>query len=162
MENCCSISIDTVRVENLVYIVDNIKWSSSTIYINQKRTCRDILLVNIDEKSIEKYGQYHFQRCLCRHIMGNTLKYTCIQYIIPEEDRFGQDEYFANGLQNRLTVLSSAQLRKREGNPYVNTSVLEMVHQEHVWQFDGLVGFAVLTRFCIWHGCHSCDISAVC
>ena len=50
--------------------------------------------------------------------MGNTsLKHSCIQYTIRRNDRFGGDEVFANALENRLTILSSAPtIQKQTGN----------------------------------------------
>ena len=128
------------------YIVDNIKWSYFD-YLHQskeKEHVEDILLVNIDEKSIEKYGQYPFPRDVYADTLWETHHSNThvFNILFSEEDRFGQDEYFANGLQNRLTVLSSAPTTQTgEGNaPYVNTSVFgDGAIKDHVWQFDGLI-----------------------
>ena len=128
------------------YIVDNIKWSYFD-YLHstkEKEQVEDILLVNIDEKSIEKYGQYPFPRDVYADTLWETHHSNThvFNILFAEEDRFGQDEYFANGLQNRLTVLSSAPTTQTgEGNaPYVNTSVFGGgAIKEHVWQFDGLI-----------------------
>ena len=46
------------------YLIDNVRWSYFDTLHNSKETeqVEDILLVNIDEKSNEKYGQYPFPR----------------------------------------------------------------------------------------------------
>ena len=48
------------------YLIDNVRWSYFDTLHNskEKEQVEDILLVNIDEKSIEKYGQYPFPRDL--------------------------------------------------------------------------------------------------
>ena len=53
------------------YIVENIQWSWFDFLHQQHEEVQvdDIVLVNIDEKSIEKYGQYPFPR----NIYGDTL-----------------------------------------------------------------------------------------
>ena len=44
------------------YLIDNVRWSYFDVLheTKEKEHVEDILLVNIDEKSIEKYGQYPF------------------------------------------------------------------------------------------------------
>ena len=128
------------------YLIDNVRWSYFDVLheTKEKEHVEDILLVNIDEKSIEKYGQYPFPRDVYADTLWETHHSNThvFNILFSEEDRFGQDEYFANGLQNRLTVLSSAPTTQTgEGNaPYVNTSVFgDGAIKEHVWQFDGLV-----------------------
>ena len=42
------------------YLVENIKWSYFDVLHQQKESqhIKDIVLVDIDEKSLDKYGQY--------------------------------------------------------------------------------------------------------
>ena len=128
------------------YIVDNIKWSYFD-YLHQskeKEHVEDILLVNIDEKSIEKYGQYPFPRDTYADTLWETHHSNThvFNILFAEKDRFGGDEVFANALENRLTILSSAPtIQKQTGNaPFVNTSVFGGGNiQDHVWNFSGLV-----------------------
>ena len=128
------------------YIVDNIKWSYFD-YLHQskeKEHVENILLVNIDEKSIEKYGQYPFPRDVYADTLWETHHSNThvFNILFAEKDRFGGDEVFANALENRLTILSSAPtIQKETGNaPFVNTSVFGDGNiQDHVWNFSGLV-----------------------
>ncbi len=128
------------------YLIDNVRWSYFDVLHQQKEKVivDNILLVNIDEKAIEKYGQYPFPR----NIYADTLWEThfsnthVFNILFAEPDRLGGDDAFAEALENRLTILSSAPtIQKESGNaPFVNTSVFgDGDIQDHVWNFPGLV-----------------------
>ena len=128
------------------YLIDNVRWSYFDVLHETKETQKveDILLVNIDEKSIEKYGQYPFPRDIYADTLWETHHSNThvFNILFAEPDRFGGDEVFANALENRLTILSSAPtIQKQTGNaPFVNTSVFGDGNiQDHVWNFPGLV-----------------------
>ena len=128
------------------YLIDNVRWSYFDTLHNSKETeqVEDILLVNIDEKSIEKYGQYPFPRDVYADTLWETHHSNThvFNILFSEEDRFGHDEVIANALENRLTILSSAPtIQTESGNaPFVPTSVFGNGNiQDHVWNFPGLV-----------------------
>ena len=128
------------------YLIDNVRWSYFDVLheTKEKEHVEDILLVNIDEKSIDKYGQYPFPRDVYADTLWETHHSNThvFNILFAEEDRFGGDEVFANALENRLTILSSAPtIQKESGNaPFVNTSVFGDGNiQDHVWNFPGLV-----------------------
>ena len=128
------------------YLIDNVRWSYFDVLheTKEKEHVEDILLVNIDEKSIEKYGQYPFPRDIYADTLWETHHSNThvFNILFAEKDRFGGDEVFANALENRLTILSSAPtIQKETGNaPFVNTSVFGDGNiQDHVWNFSGLV-----------------------
>ena len=128
------------------YLIDNVRWSYFDVLheTKEKEHVEDILLVNIDEKSIEKYGQYPFPRDIYADTLWETHHSNThvFNILFAEPDRFGGDEVFANALENRLTILSSAPtIQKETGNaPFVNTSVFGGGNiQDHVWNFSGLV-----------------------
>ena len=128
------------------YLIDNVRWSYFDVLheTKEKQHVEDILLVNIDEKSIEKYGQYPFPRDIYADTLWETHHSNThvFNILFAEPDRFGGDEVFANALENRLTILSSAPtIQKETGNaPFVNTSVFGDGNiQDHVWNFSGLV-----------------------
>tara|TARA_A200000159_G_C7329795_1_gene342460 strand:+ start:464 stop:2302 length:1839 start_codon:yes stop_codon:yes gene_type:complete len=128
------------------YLIDNVRWSYFDVLHQQKEKVivDDILLVNIDEKAIEKYGQYPFPRDVYADTLWETHHSNThvFNILFAEKDRFGGDELFAEALENRLTILSSAPtIQKESGNaPFVNTSVFgDGDIQDHVWNFPGLV-----------------------
>jgi len=128
------------------YLIDNVRWSYFDVLHQQKEKVivDNILLVNIDEKAIEKYGQYPFPRDVYADTLWETHHSNThvFNILFAEKDRFGGDELFAEALENRLTILSSAPtIQKESGNaPFVNTSVFgDGDIQDHVWNFPGLV-----------------------
>ena len=93
------------------YLVENIKWSYFDVLHQQKESqhIKDIVLVDIDEKSLDKYGQYPWDRNIYSDIMlenhhTNTHVFT---QVFNQPDRFGGDVEFATGLVNRLSILSA-------------------------------------------------------
>ena len=127
------------------YIVENIQWSWFDFLHQQQPVLQvdDIILVDIDEKTLETYGQYPLPRNIYAEIMlethwSNTHVFT---QLFKEVDRFGGDEIFAEGLVNRLSILSSAPtIQKDTGTaPFVNTSVFGGgVIEDNIWQFSGI------------------------
>ena len=127
------------------YIVENIQWSwFDFLHQTQEKVhVDDIILVDIDEKTLEKYGQYPLPRNIYADLMleshwSNTHVFT---QLFKEPDRLGGDEEFAEGLANRLSILSSAPtLQKDTGSaPFVNTSVFGGgVIADNIWQFSGI------------------------
>ena len=102
-----------------------------------------IILVDIDEKSLQKYGQYPFPRNIYRDVLLNTSPTNThvINIVFSEPDRFGGDELFAEGLINRLTVIGSAPTNQLgEGTaPFVRTSIFGGGDiKESAWNFDGI------------------------
>ena len=127
------------------YIVENIKWSWFDFLHQQKEQVHvhDIVLVDIDEKSLETFGQYPWPRDVYRDLMLNT-DYTnthVFSILFAEPDRFGGDESFAEGLINRLSILSSSPTTQTQKGsaPFVRTSVFGGGDiKDSVWQFSGI------------------------
>jgi len=127
------------------YFIENITWSWFD-YLHQSKEIEqvdNIVLVDIDEKSLQKYGQYPWPRNIYADIMleshySNTHVFT---QLFKNPDRFGGDNQFAEGLVNRLSVLSAAPTTQlEEGSaPFVRTSVFGGGDiKEHIWSFDGI------------------------
>ena len=127
------------------YLVDNIKWSYFDVLHQQKgeKLIEDIVLVDIDEKSLDKYGQYPWPRNIYADIMldshyTNTHVFT---QVFNQPDRFGGDEQFAEGLVNRLSILSAAPTSQKDTGsaPYVKTSVFGGgAIEDSIWNFSGI------------------------
>ena len=127
------------------YIVENIQWSYFD-YLHQSHPIEDvdnIVLVDIDEKSLDMYGQYPWPRNIYADMLLNT-HYSnthVFTQLFKQPDRFGGDETFAEGLVNRLTILSAAPtIQKSTGStPFVNTSVFGGgVIEDSIWKFPGI------------------------
>jgi len=127
------------------YIVENIQWSWFDFLHQQKEKVHvpEIVLVNIDEPSLQKYGQFPWPRDTYRDLLlqtdpTNTHVFTMV---FSEEDRFGGDRAFAEGLINRLTILGSQPtLQLNSGNaPFVNTTTFGGGNiEDSIWKFSGI------------------------
>ena len=127
------------------YIIENIQWSYFDWLHQQEEKVQvdDIVLVDIDEKALEKYGQFPWPRNFYRDILVQTDPSNTHVFAIgfTEPDRFGGDELFAEALINRLTILSSQPTNQKNTGlaPFVPTSTFGGGSiKDSIWQFDGI------------------------
>ena len=127
------------------YFIENISWSWFDFLHHQQKVeqVEDIVLVNIDEKSLEKYGQYPWPRKIYGDILLNTDPSLTHVFAIgfTEPDRFEQDEDFALGLINRLSILSSQPTNQKGSGsaPFVKTTTFGGGQiDDSVWSFEGI------------------------
>ena len=127
------------------YIVENIQWSwFDTLHRTvEKQVVNDIVLVDIDEKSLERFGQYPWPRDVYADLMWESDPSNTHVFAIKfsEEDRFGGDEIFANALVNRLSILAAAPTSQKDTGsaPFVNTSIFGGGNiKDSVWNFSGI------------------------
>ena len=129
------------------YIVENIQWSWFDTLHQQKGEyyVNDIVLVDIDEKTLEALGQYPLPRGDYSKLMldshySNTHVFSMV---FSEPDRQpSEDSLFAEGLINRLSVLSSAPSPQKDSGvaPFVGTSTLGGAEaKDFIWNFSGIV-----------------------
>lgn len=127
------------------YLVENIEWSWFDFLHSTHETEKsdNIVLVNIDEKAIEKYGQYPWPRDIYRDLLLES-HYTnthVINIVFSEPDRFGGDVALAEGLVNRLSVIASAPTSQTTTGsaPYVGTAIVGGGNpQDYIWNFTGI------------------------
>ncbi len=103
----------------------------------------DIVLVNIDEKAIQKEGQYPWPRDIIAKYLnpapGGNLYVLNVLY--SEQDRFGKDNELANAFATKAVVLSSAptnQLSDGVGT-FVGVATLGEQDHESLYKFPGLL-----------------------
>jgi len=127
------------------YFIENISWSWFDFLHQQKEIelVDDIVLVDIDEKALEKYGQFPWPRGIYRDILLDTDPTNTHVFAIAftEPDRFGQDNDFAEGLINRLTILSSQPTTQKDtGNaPFVPTTTFGGGSiEDSIWKYPGI------------------------
>ena len=141
----------TLKIWN-PYFIENISWSWFD-YLHSTHSVQEydsdsglpeIVLVDIDEKSVEEFGQLPFPRKiyadkLLESHWSNTYVFT---QVFSEPDRFGGDEEFATALVNRLSILSSAPTIQTEkgSSPFVGTSTLGSGNAKNaVWGTPGVL-----------------------
>ena len=88
----------------------------------------DIVLVDIDEKALEKYGQYPFPRGVWADMISKTPETSpsVLTATFAQPDRFGEDEELRNSLGNRLTLLSASPTNQKDTGsaPYIGIAKL--------------------------------------
>lgn len=129
------------------YIVENIQWSWFDTLHQQKGEfyVNDIVLVDIDEKTLETLGQYPLPRGNYSQLMlGSHYSNTHVfSMVFSENDRTpNEDTLFAEGLINRLSILSSAPSPQKDSGvaPFVGTSTLGGAEaKDFIWNYSGIV-----------------------
>ena len=135
----------TLKIWN-PYFIENISWTWFD-YLHQQQGefyVDDIVLVDIDEKSLETFGQYPIRRGIYRDLLldthySNTHIFGML-FSKPDRDPT-QDPIFAEGLVNRLTILGAAptsQIQKGSA-PFVGNSTFGGGNpKDFLWNFDGI------------------------
>ena len=88
----------------------------------------DIVLVDIDEKALEKYGQFPFPRGVWADMIEKTPETSpsVLTVTFAQPDRFKQDDKLISTLGNRLTLLSASPTNQKETGsaPYIGIAKL--------------------------------------
>lgn len=93
-----------------------------TLIINQPITDNNIYTVNIDEDTINEYGQWPFPRGVYADIIKNLYEngagLVVFNVLMSEEDRFGQDEILAEILNQYPVILTMMGTEENKNEPF--------------------------------------------
>ena len=127
------------------YFIENISWSWFDFLHQQKEEVLvdNIVLVDIDEKSLEKHGQFPFPRNVYADVLWETdpTNTHIFTMVFSEPDRFGGDDEFAEALVNRLTILGSQPTTQKQTGqaPYVPTTTFGGGNiSDSIWGYPGI------------------------
>ena len=129
------------------YIKETLRLKSFDILqINQNRSIsNDIVIINIDEKSIEQYGQWPWKRTVMADIIervrANEGGVIVFPVLFSEQDRLGGDEEFATAIQNNGVVLAQVGTAQSQKNNAVPRGVAK-IGDPLPWLFEwpGMLG----------------------
>ena len=129
------------------YIKETLRLKSFDILqINQNRSIsNDIVIINIDEKSIEKYGQWPWKRTVMADIVervrANEGGVIVFPILFSEQDRLGGDEEFAAAIQDNGVVLAQVGTAQSQKNNAVPRGVAK-IGDPLPWLFEwpGMLG----------------------
>jgi adenylate cyclase len=103
----------------------------------------DILLVNVDEKAIQEFGQWSWARDIFADRLDQTSpsSINIFTIIYSEPDRFDKDQFLAESLSTRVNILASAPTSQlAEGSaPHVGTAVIGGDPFDYVNSWAGIV-----------------------
>jgi adenylate cyclase len=103
-----------------------------------------VSVVNIDEKSIEKYGQFPFSRDtygnIIRELYRRNAGLVVFNILTPDRDRMGQDQSYVQTLRQYPTVLPSIGSTTTRNTPRApGSAVIGSFNQEAFVEFPGII-----------------------
>lgn len=111
--------------------------------IKEPLKVEDVVLVDIDEKTLEKYGQFPFPRGVWAEMIDRTPETSAsvLTATFAQPDRFKQDNQLRNSLGNRLTLLSASPTNQKDTGsaPYVGIAKLGKGQPENwLYSYEGI------------------------
>lgn len=115
-----------------------------TLITSKTATQNNIYTVNIDEKSLEQYGQWPFPRDVYGNIIKDLYNHKAglvvFNVLMPEPDRNGKDAVLAEVMKNYPVVLSNVPSQKTKNEPKVpGSAVLGPEHLNTIVRYTGMI-----------------------
>ena len=119
--------------------------SFDLLFQSQEKTIsEDIVILTIDEKSIDKFGQYPWSRDIYSDIIDylrlNNAGVIVLPILFSEEDRFGGDEIFADSLKDNFVVVGQVGSHQTSSNGYPRGVAKIGNPLEFLFEWPGMVG----------------------
>ena len=128
------------------YVKEILKLKSFDILIQQeeKELSKDIGIVTIDEKAIEKYGQWPWSRDKVAEIILKLRQSGAGVIMLPilfsEEDRFGTDKFFSRVLINNGVVIAQVGTSQTNKNSVPRGVAKIGDPLPYLFEWDGILG----------------------
>lgn len=115
-----------------------------TLITSKEVTVNNIVTVNIDEATLDKYGQWPLPRAeyakLIRELYQRGAGLVVLNVLMPEADRTGGDSALGQTLKEFPVVLSSVPAQKTKNTPRVpGSAVLGPEFMDQIIQYPGLI-----------------------
>ena len=115
-----------------------------TVITKQPVTQNNIYTVNIDEATLDKYGQWPLPRNEYANLIDELYKRNAglvvWNILMPESDRNGQDEALAESLATHPVVLSNTPSARSKNTPkQVGVSIMRPEFVDRIVQYPGLI-----------------------
>ena len=115
-----------------------------TVITKQPVTQNNIYTVNIDEATLDKYGQWPLPRNEYANLIDELYKRNAglvvWNILMPEADRNGQDETLAESLASHPVVLSNTPSARSKNTPkQVGVSIMRPEFVDRIVQYPGLI-----------------------
>jgi adenylate cyclase len=107
-------------------------------------TNNPIYTINIDENSLDKYGQWPFKRDIYSQIVEDLYKHNAglvvLNILMPETDRQGGDKILAETLKNNQIILPSIPADFTKNTPRITgAAVLGPDYLDRIIQYPGII-----------------------
>lgn len=115
-----------------------------TVITNQPVTQNNIYTVNIDEATLDKYGQWPLPRDEYANLIDELYKRNAglvvWNILMPEQDRNGKDSEMATALAAHPVILTNTPAQKSKNTPkQVGVSIMRPEFTDRIVQYPGLI-----------------------
>ncbi len=136
--------IVSVRIADPTFIESVRLRYFDTLITAKEPTFNNIVTVNIDEDSLNKYGQWPIPRAkyaeIIRDLYQRNAGLVVLNVLMPEADRTGGDSALGQALKQFPVVLSSAPAQQTKNNPRTpGSAVLNPEHLDQIVTYPGLI-----------------------
>lgn len=138
------ILILTVRIADPAFVESVRLRYFDTLITGKTATQNSIYTVNIDEKSLEQYGQWPFPRDvyagIIKDLYDRKAGLVVFNVLMPEPDRSGKDLILAETMKNYPVVLSNVPAQQTKNEPRVpGSAVLGPEHLNTIVRYPGMI-----------------------
>ena len=138
------ILILTVRIADPAFVESVRLRYFDTLITGKTATQNNIYTVNIDEKSLEQYGQWPFPRDvygkIIRDLYDRGAGLVVFNVLMPEPDRSGKDLILAETMKKYPVVLSNVPAQQTKNEPRVpGSAVLGPEHLNTIVRYPGMI-----------------------
>ena len=138
------IVILTVRIADPAFVESVRLRYFDTLITGKTATQNNIFTVNIDEKSLEQYGQWPFPRDvygkIIRDLYDRGAGLVVFNVLMPEPDRSGKDLILAETMRKHPVVLSNVPAQHTKNQPRVpGSAVLGPEHLNTIVRYPGMI-----------------------
>jgi adenylate cyclase len=138
------ILILTVRMADPAFVESVRLRYFDTLITGKTATQNNIYTVNIDEKSLEQYGQWPFPRDVYGRIIQDLYDrgagLVVFNVLMPEPDRSGKDATLAETMRKYPVVLSNVPAQQTKNEPRVpGSAVLGPEHLNTIVKYSGMI-----------------------
>ena len=138
------ILILTVRIADPAFVESVRLRYFDTLITGKTATQNSIYTVNIDEKSLEQYGQWPFPRDVYAGIIKDLYDrgagLVVFNVLMPETDRSGKDLILAETMKKHPVVLSNVPAQQTKNEPKVpGSAVLGPEHLDTIVRYPGMI-----------------------
>jgi adenylate cyclase len=138
------ILILTVRMADPAFVESVRLRYFDTLITGKTATQNNIYTVNIDEKSLEQYGQWPFPRDVYGRIIQDLYDrgagLVVFNVLMPEPDRSGKDATLVETMKKHPVVLSNVPAQQTKNEPRVpGSAVLGPEHLNTIVKYSGMI-----------------------
>ncbi len=134
----------SIRIADPVFVESIRLRYFDTLITAKEPTLNNIVTVNIDEASLDKYGQWPIPRAkyaeIIRDLYQRNAGLVVLNVLMPEADRTGGDSALGQTLKEFPVILGSAPAQKTKNQPRVpGSAVLNPEYLDQIVTYPGLI-----------------------